>query len=140
MARATAPGGYRGPMGLTLRAIEGRLAVARLPADLPVPEWAAGPLVSVTRTTTELSIVCAERLVPAGVRAERGRRALVIEGTIDAATVGILASLVVPLAEAEIPVFTLSTYDTDIVLVEDDRLLEACTALEEAGHQVELQL
>ena len=127
-------------MGLTLRAIEGRLAVARLPTDAPVPEWAAGPLVSVTRTPVELSIVCAERLVPDGVMAEKGRRALVVEGVLDPALVGVLTAILVPLAEEEIPVFVVSTYDTDIVLVEDDLLSEACEALEAAGHQIEVQL
>ncbi len=131
---------YGDEMSVTLRAIEGRLAVARLDASAPVPEWAAGPLVSVTRTPTELSIVCAERLVPEGVRAEVGRRALVVEGVRDQTVTWVLASLIVPLAEAEIDTFTVSTYDTDVVLVEDDRLAEACAILEEAGHRVEVQL
>ena len=69
---------------LRLRVLPGRLAVARLPGTATLPGWADGPgLVSITRREGELSIVCAEARVPADVRAERGWRALEVEGTID---------------------------------------------------------
>jgi uncharacterized protein len=49
---------------------------------------------------------------------------------------GMLAALVGPLADAEIPVFAASTYHADLVLVPERRLEDAMTALKAAGHEV----
>ena len=52
-----------------------RYAIVRLDPDAEVPAWATtGPVSSVTRTESELSIVCREDVVPDGSRAERGWR------------------------------------------------------------------
>ncbi|MFB7716400.1 ACT domain-containing protein [Nocardia sp. NPDC056100] len=49
---------------------------------------------------------------------------------------GMLAALVGPLADAAIPVFVVSTYHADLVLVPDHRLVEASEVLREAGHRI----
>lgn len=128
------------PPTFTFRVHPERLAVARLAADEALPAWARGAFVSVTRTSTELSIVCAEALVPAGVVHERGRIALGIEGTIPMSSLGILAALCTALAEARVPVFALSTYDTDWLLVPVERFEAARAALRAPGHRVEGEL
>lgn len=125
------------PPRFTFRVHPARLAVARLAPEEPLPEWARGGFVSVTRTAAELSIVCAETLVPADVAHERGRIALGIAGTIPMSSIGILAALCGVLAEARVPVFALSTYDTDWLLVPAERFEAASAALREAGHRVE---
>jgi len=88
------------------------------------------------RTPTELSIVCDETAVPAEIRAERGFRALVVDGALDFAVTGILASVTGPLADARISLFAFSTYDTDYVMVKDERLDDAIAALRAAGHRI----
>ena len=98
--------------------------------------WATGRFVSITRTSDELSIVCAERDVPLGVKVDRGWRALKIEGPLDLSLTGVLASIAVPLAEAKINIFAISTFDTDYVLVKADRVAEAIGVLRNAGHYV----
>jgi hypothetical protein len=124
-------------MNLTLTLVPGRYAVVRLEPDASVPPWAwRGTLTSVTRTPRELSIVCDESAVPAEARAERGFRAVVIDGQLDFALTGILASVVAPLATAKISLFAFSTYDTDYVMVQSDRLDDALGALRAAGHLV----
>ncbi|RPJ52127.1 MAG: ACT domain-containing protein, partial [Chloroflexi bacterium] len=66
---------------LKLSVISIPLAVCRLEASAPVPEWAlAGEFFSITRTADELSIVCAETQVPASIRKESGWRGLKVEG------------------------------------------------------------
>lgn len=112
------------------------LAVCRLDPMVTVPDWVAGDLVSVTRTTEELSIVCAADAVPIGTRVEGPFRALAVRGPLDFALTGVLASLAMPLAEAGVPIFVLSTFDTDLVLVPGDRIEAAITALTDAGHHV----
>ncbi|HEX5727265.1 MAG TPA: ACT domain-containing protein [Longimicrobiaceae bacterium] len=112
-------------------------AVCRLAPDLPVPAWAwTGEVACVARTRDELSVICAEPAVPAGVRCEPGWRCLRVEGPLAFGLTGILSSLVGPLAEARIPIFAFSTYDTDYVLVKAPTLPPAVEALEAAGHRV----
>ena len=93
--------------------------------------------VSITRREDELSIVCADERVPAGVRAERGWRALEVEGPLDFGMVGILHALTGPLARAGISVFAVATFDTDVLLVREETLSRAVDALREAGYVVD---
>jgi hypothetical protein len=123
---------------LTLRVLGGTFAICRLPPEAPLPAWAgAGPLVSLTRTTEELSVVCAEEAVPPDVGRVGGWRALMVVGPLDFALTGILAALAGPLAAAGIALFALSTYDTDYLLVPGTRLAEAVVVLRQAGMTVE---
>jgi hypothetical protein len=117
-----------------LEALAGAYAVCRLPADAPCPAWAAGELVAVTRTGSELSVVCREEGVPAGVTAERGWRCLRVAGELDFALVGVLAALTAPLAEAGVSVFAVSTYQTDYLLVRAEQWERALAALRDRGH------
>jgi uncharacterized protein len=114
-----------------------RLAVCRLEPGDPIPGWALhGAFCSVTRAPGELSIVCAERSVPAGVRAESGWRLLAIAGPLPFSLTGVLASIAVPLADARVSIFAISTFDTDYVLVKDADLARALDALRASGHHV----
>jgi GNAT superfamily N-acetyltransferase len=117
--------------------VPGRFAVCRLDARAPIPIWAAGDgFFSITRTADELCIVCRESDVPDGVQCERGWRCLRVAGTIPFTAVGVLASLTVPLAEARVGVFALSTFDTDYLLVKEVDLPAAIVALGRRGHTV----
>lgn len=91
---------------------------------------------SVTRTAQELSVVCADSMVPELAHAERNRRLLQIEGTLAFTLIGVLASVAAPLAAAEISVFAVSTYDTDYLLVSEKDLPRAEEVLEAAGHTI----
>jgi len=115
------------------------LAVCRLDKDAPVPKWAtAGTPFSITRTADELSIVCLQSLVPDSTRCERCWRCLRVAGTMDFSMIGVVASFSRPLAEADIGIFVLSTFDTDYLLVKEDNLNKAVAALRASGHAVEL--
>ena len=122
---------------VTLSILPDSLAVCRLSPEEDVPDWALmGEFVSITHTGDELSIVCAEDYVPPDVKANRGWRALKVEGPLDLALTGILASLADPLAEAKINLFAISTFDTDYLLVKEYNLARACDVLRQAGHIV----
>jgi hypothetical protein len=113
-------------------------AVCKLPSTAAIPAWVnAGSFVSITRTADELSVVCPEAHAPTDVTAERGWRALRVNGTLDFALIGILAALTVPLAEAGVSVFAVSTFDTDYLLVKADKFEQAITALTSAGHRID---
>ena len=47
---------------------------------------------------------------------------------------GVLASFLQPLAEAQIPIFAISTFRTDYVLIKHNNLKQAIDALAAAGH------
>lgn len=124
-------------VALRLSVLEDRLATCRLEPDSEVPGWATeARFFSVTRTPDEVSVVCLEQKVPDGVKLKSGWRALRIEGPLDFSLVGVLASLLVPLAGAGISVFTVSTYDTDYVLVKEGHLDSTVAVLRDNGHEI----
>lgn len=120
-------------MTIRLRVLPGTLAICRLGPAEAVPAWAGGLFVAMTRTPDELSVVCDEAGVPGEVRAERGWRALQVEGPLDFGLAGVLAGLTAPLAVAGIPVFAMSTFDTDWLLVREHDLASATGALRRSG-------
>ena len=114
-----------------------RLSTCRLNVGEKVPAWATGAsFFSVTRTRDELSVVCPEEVVPEGISREWGWRALKLEGPFDLSMVGILASVASPLAEAGASIFSVSTFDTDYVLVREEQLELAIDTLRASGHRV----
>jgi len=124
---------------LRLTVLEETFAVCRLESDAEVPPWAGsapGGLSSVTRTAEELSVVCPERVIPRGILCQGGWRALKMEGPFDLSLVGILASVVAPLADARVNVFVTATYETDYVLLKEENLDLAVAALRGRGHEV----
>jgi hypothetical protein len=111
---------------LSLTVLSQRLAVCRLPPQSPTPVMPPQEFYwSLTRTPDELSLLCREEAAPAGAECERRWRAFRVEGPLAFGLTGILAALTVPLAERGIPVFALSTYDTDYLLVREEHLREA---------------
>jgi hypothetical protein len=124
-------------MNLTLSLLPERLAICRLGPVGGVPDWADGSrFLSMTRTRDELSIVCTEADVPEEVRSDRGWRCLKVAGPLDLALTGVLASLANPLADAQINIFAISTFDTDYLLVKEENLARSIDILTRSGHQV----
>lgn len=122
---------------LTLVPLDGIFAVCRLAPDAPLPGWVAGgPFVSITGTADELSVVCRQEAVLAGVRCEPGWRCLRVAGTLNFGLVGVLASLIGPLAEAGVSVFVISSFDTDYLLLKASDFERGVGVLRRAGHAV----
>jgi hypothetical protein len=122
---------------LTLTVFPGRYAISRLDAKADVPHWSKdGEFVSISRTPDELSIVCLEANVPAGIMCELGWRVLKCEGPLDSELTGIMVSIAEPLAHASIPIFPIATHDTDYILVKESHLETAIRALTGYGHAV----
>jgi hypothetical protein len=122
------------PFDLTLHRLDIVLVVCRAEASGQLEPWMQrGGFSSVTRTPDELSVVCEASLVPAGVSSEGPFAAFMVEGPLDFALTGIVARLSLALADAGVPVFVISTFDTDYVLVRLDRAAEAAAAWQHAG-------
>lgn len=127
--------------GLTLIVHDELYSVARLGPGDQIPNWlstkAAGLTVA-ARTARELSITCRQELVPEDVLAERGWRLFEVLGPLDFDQVGILAGLLAPLARASVPVFVVSTYETDFILIKEGNVESAISILQSSGHRVEM--
>lgn len=61
--------------------------------------------------------------------------ALKLEGPFPFSMTGVLASFIQPLSEKRVPIFAISTFDTDYVLIKRENLGQATRALATAGHQ-----
>ncbi len=118
----------------------GEYVVARLAPDAPIPANLLDPgepvLISITRTPEELSVICPAGLVPSGATVEEGWRLLTVRGPLAFTLTGIIAALSSELAAAGVALFSLSTFDTDHVLVRATELERAVKALRESGHEV----
>lgn len=122
-----------------LRTVAGTFALCRLAGAEELPDWfrLTGPLAAAIRRDGELSLVAPVDVVPGDVVAERGWRALEVAGPLDFEMTGVIADLGGALAGAGVSVIPLGTYDTDVILVRDERLDDAADALRRAGHTVE---
>lgn len=122
---------------LVLEVLPDRLTICRLAPDTPL-EQLGRPVGfwSVTRTDDELSVIVTSDEVPADCPAESGWRCLAVEGPLPFAMTGVLSGLTVPLADAGISVFAISTFNTDYLLVREQALARAVAALRNRGHEV----
>jgi hypothetical protein len=122
---------------LDLYVLPERLAICRLGPEEKLPPWAGSAvLLSVTRTQSETTVVCQEENVPAGITCNKSWRCLRIEGVLDFSQTGILSSLTAPLAEEGIPIYALSTYSTDLILIKEKDLSRAVFVLTRSGNRV----
>jgi hypothetical protein len=122
-----------------LTVLQGEYSIWRLGADAPFPTVGPAGFLSITRTADELSVVSLSAEVPEWARSEAGWRCLKVEGPLPFEMTGVLADLSEPLAGAGIPIFVVSTYDTDYLLVRARDLETACSSLRDAGHVVEVE-
>ncbi len=128
------------PHKLKYRILGEQLAVCRAAPKTLIPQWAEeSSFFCVVRTSNELSVVCSEghfEKNPPNWTIERGWIALQLKGPFPFSMTGVLASFLQPLADACIPIFAISTFDTDYVLVKHDDLSNAEAALKAAGTRI----
>ncbi len=135
----TAKSEHEGPKRhrLKFRQLPGPYAIVRLAPDAPIPAWATkGPFTSITRTADELSIVCEAENIPQDVDPGPRWICLKLEGPFPFSQTGVLLSFIEPLSNNGVPIFAVSTYDTDYVLVQEEFAEVALNALRAAGHEL----
>lgn len=121
-------------MALKLKSLPLDLTVCKL-ATLDQLDLSAG-FFFVSQTDEEISLVCETSRVPENTLArEDGWRAFrVEEGPLDFSLVGILARISAVLAENQIGIFAVSTFNTDYILVKKDNFPKAQKALTREGY------
>jgi len=122
---------------LKFRRLPGSYAIVRLAPDVPVPDWATkGDFTSITRTADELSIVCPADNLPTDVQSTHRWICLKLEGPFAFSQTGVLLSFIEPLSYNAVPIFAISTYDTDYVLIQEEWAGATISILQQAGHEL----
>jgi hypothetical protein len=125
-------------MKLSLTLLEQTFTVHRLSPDAKIPPTALRtPFFSITRTDDELSLVLPASVEIESDRSEAGWACFKVEGPLEFGMVGVLAGIAGALARAGVSIFTLSTFDTDYILVKREQAPVALEALLSAGYQVQ---
>ena len=121
---------------LKLHVLEEKFTVSKLPVFAELPTiFAKGELCFVMRTDDEFTVISPDFMAPDNVQQVSGWRCLRIDGEIPFQAPGVLNSLTQPLADADIPIFAISTYNTDYIFLMEEALIDAVKALQHAGHQ-----
>lgn len=91
----------------------------------------------VGRTDEEISLVCKTEDIPEKtVERDDGWRGFRIRGVLDFSLIGILSKLSGILAENNIGIFAVSTYNTDYILVKKENFDRAMDVLKDAGYTI----
>ena len=97
----------------------------------------AGKYCFISKTDEEISVVCKTKYAPADtIGRSDGWRAFRVEGELDMSLVGNISDITAILAENQIPVFVVSTYNTDYFLVKKEMYEKAITILDENGYGI----
>ena len=119
---------------MNLKIIPGDYSVCKLPSNSTIPMWALeSPFFTVSKTDDELSIACESRYIKDQPEAENNFSLIKVIGPLDFNLTGILTSLCTPLSEAKISVFVVSTFDTDYLLIKQEKIEQAQNVLIESG-------
>ena len=91
----------------------------------------------VGKTDEEKSLVCLTCDVPGNVTdRDDGWKAFRIQGVLDFSLIGILSKISSVLAENEIGIFAISTFNTDYILTKEENFGRAIEVLSKAGYQI----
>jgi len=90
----------------------------------------------ISKTDDELSVVVPSSLPLDSLDSESDWRCLEVLGPLDFLLTGILSGIAGVLAENNISIFAISTFDTDYILVKQDRLTQAIEQLERNDYSI----
>ena len=120
---------------LKLKVLQGQFSIHRFSSDSEIPgQVYESEFFTISKTEDEVSIVCNSSIQLNSEKSVSGWSCFKVVGPLDFSLTGILAKLSSSLAEAGISIFAISTYDTDYILVNSEKLELASEALLISGH------
>ena len=120
---------------LVLSLLEETFSIHRLALDASLPEAVSEcDFYSLSKTAEEFSLVCPQHLSVTSEKRNPDWKCLKVAGPLDFKLTGILSGIADVLAEEKISIFTISTFDTDYILIKREYLTTAISALENAGY------
>jgi len=125
-------------VNLVLSVLSETFTIHKLSPDVSIPEEILkSNYYSVSKTENELSVVCSELIEIQSLQSSKGWKCIKVKGPLDFNLTGILASISDILAQANISIFAISTFDTDYILVRSQDLSSARTKLRKADYKFE---
>ena len=127
---------------LDFKLFKDTFSICRLNKDSPIPEWLENSdFFSLTRTPDELSIVCNQVLVKSDdkIIINKDWRIIKIKGPLDFTLTGIIAYISDLLKKNNIPIFVISTYDTDYILTKNQYINKVLIVLKSNGHKIVIE-
>ena len=89
------------------------------------------------KTDKEKSLVCVTSDVPSNtIQRDDGWKAFYIQGILDFSLIGVLSKITTILANNEISIFAISTYNTDYVLIKKENYQRALNILSSAEYEI----
>lgn len=89
------------------------------------------------KTDGENSLVCITNEVPSNViQREDGWKAFRIQGVLGFSLIGVLSKIASILADNDVSIFAVSTYNTDYILIEKENYQKAIKTLSNAGYKI----
>ena len=120
---------------MKLERLEYDLTVCKVPDISNIDMTAAFCFIG--KTDEEISLVCRTEDTPAGTTArDDGWKGFRIQGTLDFSLIGILSRLSGVLADHQIGIFAVSTYNTDYILVKEENYGRALEILASEGYTI----
>ena len=121
---------------LRLKLLSGHFCIHKLDADAEIPtSLLKEKFVWIGRTEDELSIVCQDHDLLSKEKSGNWI-CLQVDDQMPFDIVGIIASISGLLASHQIPLFCISTFDTDYILVQKDHKIKAIYELRKDKHLV----
>lgn len=124
---------------MKLKSYRQPMAIVQMAPGSPVPSWCKGELTACIRTPDELTLIVAEENLPTdhhfepSIQVNSPWRAFRIDQQLSFEMTGVIESISRVLAAAQIPIFVVSTYNTDYVLVPSADWVAAHDAMRQAG-------
>jgi hypothetical protein len=125
-----------------LKVLQKKYSILKFKADSVLPEWIySSDFYSITKTLEELSVVT-EQPDPfkESVACSKDWRVLKIIGPLDFSLIGVIADISNILKDARVPIFSISTYNTDYILVRQKDLDVSIKALRDKNYNIMIDL
>ena len=123
---------------LTLTVFEETFTIHKFAPSTSIHEAVSGcSFFSMSRTQEELSLVCPGDLSVQSEKSSPNWKCLKVVGPLDLNLTGLIAGLSDILEKAKISIFAISTFETDYLLIQKEKLETAKSALESAGYKFE---
>lgn len=120
---------------MTLEILPQKLAVCKL-SDLSQIDY-TDEYFFIGKTDEEMSLVCSVDKIPENAfETDLAWRAFRIQGQLDFSLIGILSKISTILADNQIGIFAISTFNTDYILTKDENFSRALEVLVGAGYEV----
>lgn len=119
---------------MKLQFLQPNYSVCQLEPNVEIPGW-ANAFFSICRTDEELTIIIDSQQVPNDTKAQHDFVCFRVLGEMEFDVIGVIARISKAIADAEIPILSISTYDTDYFLIPRGKKESAKTALIQSGYE-----